>query len=46
MKTNLAADVQEEILANIGGYPVSKNLLEMTGIFVHTLENWEFTDDS
>ena len=29
-----------------GGYPVSKNLLEMTSIFVNTLESMEFTDDA
>ena len=28
------------------GYPVSKNLQEMTSIFVNTLESIEFTDDA
>jgi hypothetical protein len=45
MKGNSVDEIQEEAVVNNGGYPVSKNLLEMTAIFTQTLENIEFTDD-
>ena len=43
MSSNRREDMDEEVDA---GYPVSKNLQEMTSIFVNTLESIEFTDDA
>ena len=42
-----AIDQEESPLdASEGGYPASQNLLEMTSIFVNTLEQTELTDDA
>ena len=48
MKNNENVDDEEDfsIDSQVVGFPVSKNLLEMTSIFSNTLESIDFTDDA